>query len=127
MPHLYTSRVGLALAMIPAVFGANALLRPEAALASVQFPVPSDAQSRKLTGSLMRIYGFRNVAISYLLALIWSTGDNKLQGYGLAVGLGMSLVDGLISRHQIGGGEWNHWTFAPVISAVCADLISWFD
>jgi hypothetical protein len=107
------------------VFGLNALIRPEAALRSVEFPVPAQPESRKLTASLMRIYGIRNVAVSYLLTLIWSTGSEKLMGAGLVAGLAMCCTDGVISKAQIGGGEWNHWSFAPVIAGIQAGLFGY--
>ncbi|CAM1511177.1 Fc.00g086900.m01.CDS01 [Cosmosporella sp. VM-42] len=127
MPHPYFSRGAIAVSMVPAVFGANAILRPDAALQSVQFPVPSDPEARRLARGLMRIYGIRNVAVSYLSILIWSTGDPKLLGMGLFTGLAMCITDGLVSKWLVGGGEWNHWSFAPVIGGLAAGLLGWFD
>lgn len=128
MPHSILSCSGLALALLPAAFGTTALLYPDAALSAVfRFPAPQDATAQKLTSSIMRVYGLRNIAVSYLLALIWSTGNDKLKGRGLFVGLLLCVGDGMISRHLIGEGQWNHWAYVPVISGVCAGLLGWFD
>lgn len=128
MPHYFISHCGLALAMLPAVFGTNALLRPEAALFSAfNFPLTKEPQARDVTKSLVRVYGVRNISVSYLLVLIWSTGDDRLKARGLLAGLAICLGDGFISRQLIGRGEWNHWSFTPIISGICAALLGWFD
>lgn len=127
MPHPYFSRAYIAVSLFPAVFGLNALLRPEAALQSVQFPVPANPVDRKLSRSLMRIYGIRNVGVSYLLALLWSKGDTKYMGLGLISAIAMTITDGVVSKMQIGGGEWNHWSFTPAICGIVAGLLGVFD
>lgn len=126
MVHSYFSYGALAVGLLPSVFGINALFRPESTLRAVEFPVPAEPEARKLTRSLMRIYGIRNVAISYAMALIWSTGNEKLTGLSLVGGLAICITDGLVSRVQIGGGEWNHWSFAPVIGGIMAGLFGVF-
>lgn len=127
MPGYLTSHIGLTLAMLPAFFGIRALLMPEDALLAFRFSTPSAPGARTLTRSLVRIYGIRNVAVSYLLALLWSTGDDKLKGLGLLAGIAMCFTDGLMSIHVRGGGEWSHWLFAPAVGGVCAGLFGWFD
>ncbi len=125
----YIVRGALGIALLPGFFGLNALLRPEAALRSVQFPVPSataDPQSRKLVRGLMRIYGIRNVVFTYFLTLTWYRGDVRLLGFGLLGALPLVLTDGLVSREIIGGGEWSHWGFAPVIAGVAAGLLGYY-
>lgn len=126
MPQPTFSHGALAVGLLPAVFGLHALVKPEAVLKSINFPVPTQPESRKLTASLMRIYGIRNVAISYLLTLIWTTGNQRLMATGLVAGLAMTITDGFVSISQIGGGEWNHWGFTPVIAAVQAGLLGYF-
>lgn len=43
--------------------GINTLLRPESALAMLQFPVPSDLEAQKLTRSFIYLYGARDLAL----------------------------------------------------------------
>lgn len=119
-------RGALAIGLLPAFFGLNSLLRPEASLKAVEFPVPTDPESRKLVFGLMRIYGIRNVVVSFALTLIWLTGNKRFVGLGLLGALSMVITDGLVSKSVTGGGEWNHWSFAPVIGGVVAGLFEWF-
>lgn len=125
MPHPYFAYGTLAISLLPACFGVNAILWPEAALKTAQFPVPTQPESRKLTASLMRIYGIRNLAVSFLMTLIWSTGNERLMGAGLSAGLVICIGDGFVSRSQIGGGEWNHWSIAPIIGGLQAGLLGY--
>lgn len=125
--HPYFYQGAFAMAFLPSIFGLNAVLRPEAAMRSVQFPVPADPEARKLSRGLMRIYGSRNIAITYLILLAHRTGDRKLTGLSLAVGVYMALVDGFVSRSVIGGGEWSHWGFIPVVGSVVAGLLGVFN
>jgi hypothetical protein len=74
----------------------------------------------------MRIYGARNLVVTFLLLLIWSTRNHKLMALSLLGGMEMALVDGLVSKWQIGGGEWNHWSFLPVLGGLVAGLFGWF-
>ncbi|KAJ6780522.1 hypothetical protein PWT90_09456 [Aphanocladium album] len=97
MPSQLTSRLGLAMAMLPAFFGVRALFWPRAALLAFGFPLPDGAQDRSLTLALMRVYGIRNIAVSHLLALLWSTGNDALKGLGLLAGIAMCFTDGLMS------------------------------
>lgn len=127
MPHPYFSHAALAVALLPGLFGLNALLRPEATLAGAQIPVPPQPEPRKLARTLMRFFGVRNIAISYLLTLVWSSGNERLVGLSLFAGIWMSISDGLISRWQIGGGEWNHWFLIPFLVGSSAGLLGAFN
>ncbi|KAJ4184915.1 hypothetical protein FALCPG4_002419 [Fusarium falciforme] len=119
-------RGALVIGFLPSFFGLNALLRPEASLKSVEFPVPEDPELRKLVFGLMRIYGIRNVVVSFAFTLIWLTGNKRLVGLGLVGALSMAITDGLVSKSVTGGGEWNHWSFVPVIGGFVAGLFGWF-
>ncbi|RMJ16209.1 hypothetical protein CDV36_004146 [Fusarium kuroshium] len=119
-------RGALIIGLLPSFFGLNSLLRPEASLKSVEFPVPTDPESRKLVFGLMRIYGIRNVVVSFALTLIWLTGNKRFVGLGLLGALSMVITDGLVSKSVTGGGEWNHWSFGPVIGGFVAGLFGWF-
>ncbi|KAJ3468249.1 hypothetical protein MRS44_002314 [Fusarium solani] len=98
-------RGALVIGLLPSLFGLNALLRPEASLKYVEFPVPEDPESRKLVFGLMRIYGIRNVVVSFALALIWLTGNKRLVGLGLVGGLSMAIADGLQQYSPVPRGQ----------------------
>lgn len=127
MVHPYVSQGALGIAILPGLFGINSIFRPEATLRGVHFPVPSEPTAQKLAFSLLRILSVRNVSVSTLLGLIWLQGDERLLGLGMITTLAMCVVDGFVSRSLIGGGEWNHWCFAPIAAGVSAALLGWFD
>ncbi|KAJ4265045.1 hypothetical protein NW762_005289 [Fusarium torreyae] len=116
-------RGGFILSLIPGYFGLNSMLRPEAMMKAVEFPVPTDPQNRKLTFALMRIYGSRNVVIAYLFALNALNGDKRHMGLGMIGTLFMLVTDGLVSRSLIGGKEWYHWSFIPVYIGFIGGLL----
>ncbi|KAI9147245.1 NLP effector protein 2 [Paramyrothecium foliicola] len=124
MSHSYLSYGALAVSVLPGLIGVNALFRPEATMKGAQLPVPPQPEARRLTNSLMRFFGVRTTAISYLLVLIWSSGDPRLTGLGLFTGIWMSIMDGLITKWQIGGGEWGSWALAPIIGGLSYGLLS---
>ena len=80
----------------------------------LQFPTPSDLEAQKLTHSLIYIYGARDLALGLAMLGVWYTGHRKALGWVVLAVLPVVIVDGFASRHQTGGGEWNHWAFAPV-------------
>lgn len=41
-------------------------------------------------------------------------------------GAGLTVVDGVASRDAIGGGQWNHWVFAPVGLVLGGGLFEWW-
>ncbi|CAJ2504596.1 Uu.00g119900.m01.CDS01 [Anthostomella pinea] len=121
----YYRHGALAIGVIPVLLSVNAIFRPEAALNLAAFPVPAEPSARKLTRSLMRFYGTRNVAIGFMSLLVWHTGDDRLLGLSLLPGVFICVVDGIMSKLQIGGGEWNHWSLAPVIIGIAGKLLRW--
>lgn len=125
MPHPYYFKAALVLGIIPALPGLNGILRPDAALRSVGFPVARDAESKKLVHALMRIYGMRNICVSSLMGLISTTGDETLMAMGLASVTMLGIVDGFVSRQLIGGGEWNHWSVSLVAGGLVAGLLGY--
>ncbi|KAF5586192.1 integral membrane protein [Fusarium pseudocircinatum] len=80
---LYLNRATHVISLIPALFGINLLTRPEATLQSFQYPIPTDPQAQKLVRGLARIYGCRNLVVSFLFFNISLTGDRKLMSFGL--------------------------------------------
>ncbi|CAG9982650.1 unnamed protein product [Clonostachys byssicola] len=127
MSHPYFSHVSLGLSLIPTFFGLNMLFRPGPTLESVKFPVPADPEGKKTIFSVMRFFGARNIAVSYLLVLIWSRGDNRLTAKSLVACLWIAGVDGFIQRAQTGEGQWTHWGFIPVVAGVAAGLMGWLN
>ncbi|KAF5634271.1 integral membrane protein [Fusarium sp. NRRL 52700] len=111
---LYLNRATHVVSLIPALFGINLLTRPEATLQSFQYPIPTDPQAQKLVRGLARIYGCRNLVVSFLFFNISLTGDRKLMSFGYLGALAMCVTDGLVAKNVVGHGEWQHWSFAPL-------------
>ncbi|KAF5253511.1 hypothetical protein FANTH_1582 [Fusarium anthophilum] len=114
MSFIYLNRATHVVSLIPALFGINLLTRPEATLQSFQYPIPTDPQAKKLVRGLARIYGCRNLVVSFLFFNISLTGDRKLMSFGYLGALAMCVTDGLVARNVVGHGEWQHWSFAPL-------------
>ncbi|KFA54310.1 hypothetical protein S40293_04804 [Stachybotrys chartarum IBT 40293] len=125
MPHPYYSHAMLGISCFPAAFGLGHILFPEAMMRAIDFPVPSDPDARALSRSLMAMLGAQDIGASYVLYLSWRTKDQRLMGLGLLTALGFALFDGTVSRALIGGGEWHHWSLAPVAAGVSAGLLGW--
>ncbi|KAK6526569.1 hypothetical protein TWF694_005151 [Orbilia ellipsospora] len=107
--------------------GINAILRPRTALEMLSFPTPTTPADKKLVDNLMRIYGARNLIMG------WSMGVTAYLGHTMALGwifIGSSvvaLVDGFVSKDQIGKGQWNHWQFIMVSVPLGSVLVGAFD
>lgn len=123
-PIIFNSSLGLGIMLTS--LGINATLRPENHLRSLGFPVPSDPQAKTFSHALMRIWGVRNISVGLLVALLWTTGDERLLGKGLCAALSLPITDGFVSRLVIGGGELQHWAFPPVLLVMIAGLFGWF-
>ncbi|KEF59225.1 uncharacterized protein A1O9_04069 [Exophiala aquamarina CBS 119918] len=108
-------------------FGVNAMLRPRAAFAIFEFDLPSSAADQKLVESLMIIYGARDLFMGLATYFTAWFGTRKACGWTLIAGAGVAGVDGLVSLQQIGGGQWNHWGYAPMIFVVGALLAGVWD
>ncbi|KAM0316317.1 hypothetical protein ACHAPQ_011362 [Fusarium lateritium] len=122
MPHTFFLRATQVISLTPAFFGINLVTRPEATLRHLQFPIPADPQARKLVRGITRIYGSRNLVISFLFFNISLTGDTKLMTLAYLGALAMALTDGFVARSVIGYGEWQHWSFVPVCVALMLGL-----
>ena len=109
---------------LPAFLGLNALLRPEAALRTMDMPVPLEGEARDSIFSIIRFYGIRNLAISYSIILIWWTGNKKLLGVNMFGGLAISLLDGFVIKSLRGYGQWSHWAFSPVVAGLIVGLLA---
>lgn len=53
-------------------------------------------------------------------------GDRKTLGWILVAGSAVAFVDGAVCRAE-GKGEWNHWSYAPVLTAVGSVLLGVLD
>lgn len=54
-------------------------------------------------------------------------GDRKALGCILIAGSGVAFVDGAVCWAHVGKGEWNHWSYAPVLAAVGGMLLGTLD
>lgn len=107
-------------------FGVNAMLRPLNALEFFEFKAPAAAADRKIVDSLMAIYGARDIFMGLAIYSAAYYGDGKTLGWILVAGGGVAFVDGAVCRSH-GKGEWNHWGYAPVITAVGSLLLGVWD
>lgn len=108
-------------------FGINAMLRPGNALEFFEFEPPASASDRKLVDSLMIIYGARDLFMGLAIHSAAYFGDRKALGWILIAGSGVAFVDGAVCRAQVGKGEWNHWSYAPVLTVVGGLLLGVLD
>jgi Domain of unknown function (DUF4267) len=107
--------------------GVNAIFRPQTALELLQFPKAATPADQKLVDSLMRIYGARNIAMSLGQGITAYFGHTKALAWILLGNSIVAIVDGFISKDQIGRGEWNHWGFIPVSVGLGSALLGVFD
>lgn len=108
-------------------FGINAILRPRNALEFFEFEPPASASDKALVDSLMVIYGARDIFMGLAIHAATYFGDRKALGWILIAGSGVAFVDGAVCRAQVGKGEWNHWGYAPVLTAVGSMLLGVLD
>ncbi|KAH8668658.1 hypothetical protein BX600DRAFT_460481 [Xylariales sp. PMI_506] len=125
MSQQYFGYAGLGMGLLAGYFGINAALQPEKLMKDLGIPVLSQLEARKNGRTLMRFLGVKNMTVAYLLILLWSTGDQKLLGLGMVGLAGMAFGDGLVSKTQLGNGEWNHWTMVPIVGGIAAGLLGW--
>ncbi|KAF5023433.1 hypothetical protein F66182_4533 [Fusarium sp. NRRL 66182] len=122
-PLIFHASLGLGLMLVS--LGLNAIVRPDAHLRNLEFPVQSETQARGLSHALMRIWGVRNISVGLMIGLIWTTNDETLMAKGLCAALPLPIMDGFVSRMLIGGGEFQHWIFPPVLISMAAMLFGW--
>lgn len=123
-PIIFNGSLGLGIMLIS--LGTNAILRPSNHLKSLGFPMPSELQAKTYSHALMRVWGVRNISVGLIIALLWTTGDERLMGKGLCAALILPITDGFVSRLVIGGGELQHWAFPPVLVNMIAGLFEYF-
>ena len=123
MLHPYFFHATVPLSTVLLGFGLNATFRPEAHLAALGFPAHTEPTAAKLNAALMSIWGIRNISARLLLLLIWSQKDEILMAKALGVTMLLPIMDGLVSRRLMGGGELQHWSSPPVLAFVIAGLL----
>ncbi|RDB15824.1 hypothetical protein Hypma_003688 [Hypsizygus marmoreus] len=107
-------------------FGINAILRPQNALEFFEFEAPA-ASDKKVVDGLMIIYGARDIFMGLAIYSATYFGDRKSLGWILIAASGVAFVDGAVCRAQVGKGEWNHWSYAPILTAVGSVLLGVLD
>ena len=104
------------IATIAMGFGINALLRPDNALTVFEWEAPTSPTAKKLVHNLVFLYGVRDIFMGSAIYITAHFGDRKTLGLTLIAASGVVFADGLICWNQ-GGGEWNHWSFVPMMVA----------
>jgi hypothetical protein len=107
-------------------FGVNAILRPDHALTFFEFQPPSATVDREMVDSLMAVYGVRNVFMGAAIYVTSYLGTRSNLGWILIAADGVAFADGVICWTH-GQGQWNHWGYAPMITAVGSLLLGVFD
>ena len=110
----YLGLTAFVLATIPLGFGLNGIWRPRLALAFFEFELPATKEGRRLADTLITLYAARDVFMGLAIYAAALLGASKTLGCILVAASGVAVVDGIVTRSQIGRGEWNHWGFAPV-------------
>lgn len=72
------------------------------------------------------MYGGRDIALGLMTLAVWARGDRRTLGLTMLASLPIALVDGFVSRDQIGGGEWGHWVFVGIGAGLAAGMLEWF-
>ncbi len=108
-------------------FGVNAILRPANALEFFELKPPASASDRQLVDGLMVVYGARDLFMGMAIHAAAYFGDRRTLGCILIAASGVAFVDGGVCQVYAGKGEWNHWGYAPVLTAVGTMLLGTFD
>ncbi|KAH7053201.1 hypothetical protein B0J12DRAFT_571141 [Macrophomina phaseolina] len=98
-------------------FGINAILRPEHALSFFEWDYPAEPASRELLDRVMIIYGARDMFMGVAIYAAALFGSRKALGAILIAAGATAGVDGLVCKMSE-GGEWAHWGYAPMLTAV---------
>lgn len=107
-------------------FGINAMVRPDSALGFFEFQAPTSARDQKMVESLMVVYGVRDMFMGLAIYAAAYFGDRRTLGWIVVAGSGVAFADGAVCRAH-GKGEWNHWGYAPMLTAVGSLLLGVLD
>lgn len=105
-------------------FGINAFLRPQHALSFFEL-VPTTPIDTALLDSLMVVYAARDVFMGAAIYAAAAFGDRRALGWIMVAAGAVAGVDGVVSIP--GGGEWNHWGYAPMLVALGGVLLGALD
>jgi len=103
------------------------MLRPRNALGIFEFDAPVSIADQKQVDNLMVIYGPGDLFMGLAIHAAAYFGDRKTLGWILIAGSSVAFVDGAVCRARIGRGEWNHWGYAPFLTAVGIALVGVLD
>ncbi|KAL4988010.1 hypothetical protein BDW68DRAFT_101130 [Aspergillus falconensis] len=115
-----------AFALIAIGFGVNALLRPAHALSFFEWELPASPAERQLVKGLSYVYGVRDIFWGLSFYIANAFGTRKSTGWTLVAGSLVAFADGAIC-YSWGKGEWGHWSYAPMMTALGAAFLGLFD
>jgi hypothetical protein len=125
-PSQIASWCAVGLALIIGIPGAVAVARPLPTLGSVfKFSAPNTVEGRRITSSLARLCGIRDLCANLTLLAIWYRGDRELLGWSLLFATGVVVVDSWVTRLQLGRNEMSHWIATLCLGGTGAVLVGW--
>jgi hypothetical protein len=123
MPMLMNTTLGLF--ALSAGFGTWTFFDPLATMRINEYPIPDDAATRKVVGSMVRIHGARNVRYGLAGFVLWFYGNPRLLGAYLLAGAVAPLADAFVSWELIGRGMGRHLVFFAPMVGVGVSLLGW--
>jgi hypothetical protein len=116
MPQVLTTISGL-IGTIPLGFGINALIRPEHAITFFNNSSMPTA-NRSFVDALLMIYAIRDIFMGIAIYATAYYGSKRALGWIMLAGCACAVVDGLASKMYLGGGEWDHWGYSPILGTL---------
>ncbi|QSZ32594.1 hypothetical protein DSL72_002173 [Monilinia vaccinii-corymbosi] len=99
-------------------FSINALLRPSHALIFYRpFSLPTAASDKALVEALLTIHRARDIFMGLAIDAASYYRNYKTLGWIVIAGSGVAFVDGWVCC-KAGGGQADHWAYAPVHTIV---------
>ena len=108
-------------------FGIQLTLQPRKALDFFGFDLPYFHKDQNLVENLIKLYAIRDLFMGMAVYAAAYFGDRKTLGFLLLAGGLVAVMDGVVCKDQAGKGEWNHWGYAPIVTAVGSMLLGTFD
>ncbi|KAH8898828.1 hypothetical protein GQ53DRAFT_742013 [Thozetella sp. PMI_491] len=117
--------IATGIAVIPTLFGINAMVNPRSMLTISNIPHPKTPEAQKLTDNLIRLFGSRDFITGALVFSIRAYGSRELLGQAMLLTALLPVADGFFGLSQTGGGLMMHWPIVPVIVGVGCALLGW--